>query len=261
MSTKSKAAVAAPPSFWTRYAPYLLALFAFLAFANTIGGGYNMDDELVTRKHKYTSKGISGIKDIVTRPYYSDDMGYAYGYRPVVLVSYALEHQFFGEKPAVSHFFNVLLYAVTVMLFFRLLKSWTGEKGWPLAVTATLLFAVHPVHTEVVASLKNRDEILALLFGLLSGIALTKAPGKNTALHLVLGVCWFSIALLAKKSMYPLCIIYPLVWMFVSPLPLKKILLYAFPSVIMGALIVSELQPGRFLLMAVEFAILVKQLQ
>lgn len=232
-----------------KYIPFLLAALAFLLYANTIGNGYNMDDELVTRKHKLTSKGISAIPDIFTTPYYKDAMGYSYGYRPLSQVSFALENQFFGEKPGVSHFFNVLLYAVCVLLFFRLLIRWTGEKGLPLAVTATLLFAVHPIHAEVVASIKNRDEILSLLFGLLAGLSFEKAVRRLGFVPVFLSALYLTLSLFSKKSTYPLVIIFPLVALILERPPLKRLLIASSGLWITGAVVVSEFRPDRMLLL------------
>src|SRR5690606_6970095 len=106
-----------------RYIYLLLAAFAFLLFGNTINHSYNLDDTLVTKNHRLTSKGVSAIPEIFSSPYYQDNMGYAYEYRPVVLASFAIEHELFGENPQASHFINVLLYAITGILLFILLTQ------------------------------------------------------------------------------------------------------------------------------------------
>lgn len=240
MSAKAKQTPLHTVPIWKKYMPYFIGLIAFLAFANTLGNDYNMDDELVTRKHKYTSKGLSAVKDIFTKPYYSDAMGYAYGYRPMVHLSYAMEHQFFGESPAMSHFINVLLYAVLVMVFFRLLYLWAGEKGLIFSVVAALLFALHPVHTEVVASLKNRDEILALLFGLLAGLSASRAALNNKLLPMFMAGFWFLLALLSKKSMFPLVFVFPLALLLFTQISLKQLLILCAIWVIPGAWIVAD---------------------
>lgn len=245
MKNKEQAIVVGAPIGWKKYSSLILCALAFLLYANTIPNNYNMDDELVTRKHKLTSKGLQAIPEIFTRPYYSDNMGYAYGYRPLVHVSYAVEHHFFGENVKVSHFFNVLLYSLCVLIFFRLIKIWTSEKELSMAIIATLLFAIHPVHTEVVASLKNRDEILALLFGLLSGLAFFRNVQKQSYLHLLLSGIYFSLALLSKKSMYPIALIYPVIGILLYGLPLRTLLFYSLLLIIPGVVIVSEFEPIR----------------
>src|ERR1700747_3576458 len=150
----------------SHYKYYLLLItIVVLVFSNSISNNYNMDDNLVTQHHPFTSnKGISTIINIFSSPYYKDDMGNSYGYRPIVLLSFFLEHFFLGESPIISHLFNLLFYALTVVLLFKLLVTLFGEKALFLAFLSTLFFAVHPIHTEVVASIKNRDEILAFLF-------------------------------------------------------------------------------------------------
>src|SRR4051812_10298510 len=85
--------------------------FSFFLFSNSIFNDYNLDDELVTRNHRLTAQGIGAIPEIFSSSYYTDAMGYAYEYRPIVLSSFAVEHQLFGENAHTSHFINVLIYA------------------------------------------------------------------------------------------------------------------------------------------------------
>ena len=100
-------------SFFEKYRfELIIFVFSIILYANAIPNGYNMDDELVTINHRLTAKGISAIPEIFTTTYYKDNAGYAYEYRPMVLSSFAIEHQIFGDSALVSHFFNVLLYGL-----------------------------------------------------------------------------------------------------------------------------------------------------
>src|SRR5579863_8638563 len=80
-----------------RYA--FVFLLAFLAYANTCFNDYNLDDELVTRNHVLSSQGVNidNLQKIFSEPYYKDNMGYSYGYRPLTLLSFAIEHSLFGD--------------------------------------------------------------------------------------------------------------------------------------------------------------------
>ena len=151
-----------------RFFPLIVFGFSTLIYFNSILNNYSMDDELVTQNHRLTSKGISAIPEIFRSPYYEDRAGYKYEYRPLVLVTFAIEHSIFGDNPHVSHFINVLLYGLLCLVLFNLLKLLFASYDVTFALLVTLVFAAHPTHTEVVASIKNRDEILALLFGLFS---------------------------------------------------------------------------------------------
>jgi len=209
--------------------PYalILFLFTFVLYSNTILNDYNLDDELVTRKHPLTSQGIKAIPDILTSPYFKMG-GTAYEYRPVVLISFALEHQFLGESPLVSHFFNVLLYALSILLLFLTLKKLFHAYNVLLPFAITLLFAAHPLHTEVVASIKNRDEILAFLFAILSLFTAIHFIEKSKAKYLIISFTTFILALLSKSSIIPFALIIPMSLFFFTRASNRQILFISF---------------------------------
>jgi len=192
------------------YTAWVIAVFSFVLYANTIANDYNLDDELVTKGHPLTSKGISGLINIFSSPYFSDASGNVYEYRPVVLATFAIEHQFFGDSPQVGHFINALLYGLLIFVLFKLLRSLFENYNILLPLGATLLFAAHPIHTEVVASIKNRDEILAFLFGVLALQMAVNFIKSNKYPYLLLTIFLFLLGLLSKKSMLPFAIIIPM---------------------------------------------------
>lgn len=233
------------------YKYYLFFIvLVLLVFGNTIGNDYNMDDNLVTQSHSFTSKKeISTIKNIFTSPYYEDDMGYSYGYRPVVLLSFFIEHSIFKESARVSHLFNLLLYTLTVVLLFKLLVSWWGEKGLILAFLTVALFTIHPLHAEGVASIKNRDEILSFLFAILAGLAIEKYLGKKKWYLLFVIASLFVLGMLSKKSVYPLVVILPIAFVLFKNIGLKHLAFISMALIIPGAIIGSKLDIGKFFLL------------
>ena len=91
-------------------------------------------------------------------------------------------------------------------LLIRLLKNIP-----PVLIGAiVLLFTVHPLHTEVVASVKSRDELLAGLFLLLSWFYFLKYldESKRGALHRSLAL--FALASFTKESAIAFVAILPL---------------------------------------------------
>lgn len=199
-------------------------LISFLVYTNSIQNDYNLDDELVTQNHRLTSSGISAIPDIFTEPYYKDKMGYSYEYRPMVLFSFAIEHEFFGDNPHVSHFFNVLLYALLCLLFYRVLNRLLGESYFMLSCIAATLFALHPIHTEIVSSIKNRDEILALIGALVALRYALIFNEKKTWIYLPLVLLAFTAGLLSKLTITPFIIFIPMAIAFFRKSSLKEIL-------------------------------------
>lgn len=142
-------------------------LLCMVVYSASIFNDYNLDDELVTKNHPLTSQGIKAIPEIFRSPYYSDAMGYAYDYRPMVHLSFAVEHQVFGQHAKVSHLINVTLYGVLNVMLLVLLSEVFGFSRLT-ALLMTVSFTLFPLHSEVVCSIKNRDEILSLLFVLLA---------------------------------------------------------------------------------------------
>jgi hypothetical protein len=202
----------------------LIFIFSFLLFANAVLNNYNLDDELVTRNHRLTSKGIAGIGEIFTSPYYQDESGYSYEYRPVVLTTFAIEHDIFGDNPHWSHFWNVILYSLACVLLYRVLGVLFRNYSPLMALGVTLLFVAHPAHTEVVCSIKNRDEILGLIFSVAAlDYALKAVRGKLWTLLPVLG--FFLLALLSKLTFAPFAIIIPLAVFLFEEFDLKIMLL------------------------------------
>ena len=181
---------------------YCLIIFVvpFLLYISSAQYDYNLDDNLVTQNQPLTSQGISAIPEIFKSNYYSDNMGYSYEYRPMVLTSFAIEHQFFGDNPHVSHFINVLLYAFLCFLLYRCLRRFFKNTNYLFSFIIALVFALYPMHTEVVCSIKNRDELLSMIFGLFAfRFAMLFAAGKSYK-DLFFVALFFILALLSKKS-------------------------------------------------------------
>ncbi len=231
--------------------------FSFLLYANTISNDYNLDDEIVTRNHRLTSKGVEAIPRIFTSAYYSDDMGYAFEYRPMVHITFAIEHQLFGDNPHVSHFVNTVLYSFMCLLLFSLLGIlFRGENRF-LSLLIALLFAAHPVHTEVVASIKNRDEMLALLFSIASWYIILKCSERNLVWAATGGSVLFLMALLSKISVFGFVIIIPLSLLFFQRLTFFKAVVIMMALFIPAFLVINIMQPEfKLILFAVIMAVL-----
>ena len=203
-----------------------LALFAFLIYANAIPNGYALDDEIVINKNKYTQEGLSGLGGIFSSDpidvYFNKDKNLVQGgrYRPLSIATFALEVELFGENPQISHFVNALLFALTVLVLFQLLHGLAPpdkQRPWytASAFLITLLFAAHPIHTEAIANIKGRDEVMALLFGLLAFRLCMNYFDQGKFQQLLLGLICFFLALLSKESVLPLLAVIPLApWFF-----------------------------------------------
>ena len=230
------------PSFY--YSIIIITILCFVLYGNTLNNKYAYDDLMVITGNQFTKQGIAGIGKILTTDfftgYFGKDQNMVSGgrYRPLSLATFALEYQVFGENPFVSHLVNILIFALTCILILILLRRLSGslnrqnfDKHWyffPFFII-TLLFLAHPVHTEVVANIKSRDELLAFLFSLLTlFFSVQYLDQKKSYFFLLSGISFF-FALLSKENSLTFLIVQPLVISFFTSHKLKQNLVALIP--------------------------------
>ncbi|MFH2096683.1 MAG: hypothetical protein ABIJ16_13315, partial [Bacteroidota bacterium] len=116
----------------------------------------------------------------------------------------------------------ILLYIINLIILFKLLERLMKGLNQYLPLLVTLLFMAHPLHTEVVASLKNREEILCYLFALWSVWQVFKFIDGRKWTRILLAVFFFVLAYLSKETSYTFIVIIPLTVYFFSDLQHKK---------------------------------------
>lgn len=202
---------------------FIIVLFAFIQYSNTLGHAYAWDDKIVIEENERVQEGFSGIPELFKK-YNSDLRQDQYGYRPVTLITFAIEYELSKGEPGLSHFMNILYFAALCLVLFLLLKRLFYKYSPLLPFLVTLLFTVHPIHVEVVANIKSRDEILALLFCLISLIHLLKFYELRKWKYLVYTLLFFVLGFLSKENAIVFLLIYPLTLFKVIDTNWKRIL-------------------------------------
>ncbi|MEO6760329.1 MAG: glycosyltransferase family 39 protein, partial [Saprospiraceae bacterium] len=216
------------PAFFTDLKLQSLLFFglAFLLYANSLTHGFVLDDSIVITDNMFTKQGISGIPGIFSKDTFfgffkvegKDALVSGRRYRPLTLVLFALVYQIFHESPFVFHLLTVLLFALTCVVLYRVLLRLFANQGSTagtlLAWIATLLFTVHPIHTEVVNNIKGCDEIVALLGCLIALYCAFKTvdTGKLTW-KIGAGIAFF-LACLSKENAAAFVLLIPLALWF-----------------------------------------------
>lgn len=204
--------------------------FAFLLYANTLQHGFVLDDAIVINQNAHTKKGISGISGILTTdaftPFFQaegkEKLVAGGRYRPFTLIMFAVVHQFVGENAFVFHLLTVLLFAFTCAVLYRTLRrlfqARMGESyAAALAWLAAVLFAAHPIHTEVVANIKGCDEIATLLLSLSTLWLVLKAFDTGKMVWAALAAVVFFCACLSKENAVTFTVIVPMALWFFRP--------------------------------------------
>jgi len=204
----------------------IIAVFAFVLYAQSISFNYTLDDGTVLRENKVTKKGISGIPEIIKHGYwYGFNQSREAAYRPTSLIMFAMEWQLFDDNPHASHLINILLYSLSCWLLFLLLCKLFEKQNLLFPFICALLYVAHPIHTEVVDSIKSRDEILCFLFGIVSLLCLIRYNNKKSIVALIFGFISFFLSLLSKETGIAFLVIIPLTLFVFAATDIKRVLI------------------------------------
>ena len=203
--------------FTVRRMGWLLGLLAAVAvFANSLHGDFILDDRFMIednpRVHSwrflpnYFTEGVwhnSGLSDLT-------DVRALY-YRPLHLLLIRLTYAAFGSNTFGYHVVNLALFMVNVALVFfiaRHLLARTGQRDDLAAAAATLIFAVHPTHTESVAWISGVTDPLAFLFVLASMLFYLRSIEHGHRFAFAASVVCFALALLSKETVIVLPVLF-----------------------------------------------------
>jgi protein O-mannosyl-transferase len=211
---------AQPPRYsakqYIRAASLICAFLSLLIYANTLTHDYTVDDGTVIANNKITKKGIAAIPEIFSSAYRAGFWDRKEGlYRPLSVAMFAVEWQLAPENPLPGHLINILLFALTGYLLFNTLALLFNKYSILFPFLITILFIVHPIHTEVVANIKSRDEILAFLFIILTFRWLYNFLLNKKSIMLILSCVAFFLAYLSKESAITILAVIPFfIWFF-----------------------------------------------
>ena len=206
----------------------LILLFSFIAlsfvlYQACISYGFVLDDKIVLSENNFVKKGLAGIPELFStdsfQGYFGEQKDILQGgrYRPLSLVSFAVEFQFFGLNAAVFHTGNIILYGISIFIAFLAFRRLFREKlsnpsDYLVSVSllASLLFLFHPIHTEAVANIKGRDEIMAFLFSMLCLLYALKYFDSEKWSMLLLSNLFYLLGLFSKENTLTFFAIVPL---------------------------------------------------
>lgn len=267
-----------------------IIILVLLSYGNTLTLDYTLDDRLVIFENDYTLKGTDGINDVLTKDSFSGYFGHTKNlvaggrYRPLAQISFILEYELFGSEikdkvgfnrdpkneelflstnlPFISHLVNVLLYLMLSILVYQtlliILKKWDNPK-WYLSIPflATLLFALHPIHTEAVANIKGRDEIMSMLGAFFALYASVRYVNTKKWDFLVLSFLGMLFGLFSKENAITFLAIVPLsiyflndkkrssdYWITLIPLMIASLIFLYIRSKVLGAFMAEEVNPN-----------------
>ena len=113
------------------------------------------------------------------------------------------------ELAPIRHLMQVFWFVLSMVVLLYLFREYFFRSNTDVAFLAILLFTIHPIHTEVIANVKSRDEIFSLLFIALTFIFFFRYDLKKTRKDIVRGMICFLLALLSKEYAIALLVLIP----------------------------------------------------
>lgn len=178
----------------------LVFVFGLILYANTLGNTFVFDDgTLIVQNPRIV--GMRSWPKLFTQGYWPEELGEKL-YRPVTMLSYAVQRRFLGgSNPSPYHAVNVLLHAANAALVCALVLAVLGPQRRLLALAAGLIFAAHPIQSDAVAPVYGRAELFAALFYLLAlRFWMRAAPSRLFELNSLAALGCFALGLLSKES-------------------------------------------------------------
>ena len=212
---------------------WMAVIIGMLVYINTLLNSFVLDDVAVIGINRLVQQGFEGIPKLLTT-------GLLYGYngsnsgtyRPIAMVTFAMEAGLHGasvKQAWMFHLTNIFLYGTLLLVVFRFIFVLFKDYSNPIKFLIVLLFALHPIHTEVVANIKSRDEIMCMLFGIISILNIMKYMDTKNILFLLLAIVNLVIAFLSKETAISFLVIAPFLMIYKYGFDIKKVLL---PSII-----------------------------
>ncbi|XP_041453072.1 protein O-mannosyl-transferase TMTC3-like [Lytechinus variegatus] len=194
------------------YSAGLLAL-VFACYSNSLSCGFVFDDVKAVVENRDLHPE-SSIFDLFSNDFWGMPMNKERShksYRPLCILTFRLNYAFGALNPWGYHLVNVLLHWAVCVLFLKAAKKMIDEES---SVNASLLFAVHAVHTEAVTGVVGRAELLSSVFMLLAFMAYVTASETMNSTdwkYMTWSVLLIAMATISKEqgiTMVGICCIY-----------------------------------------------------
>lgn len=211
-----------------------LGLISFSLYINSLHGEFLVDDE-------------SAILNNPSTHDYNTYISKHFRIKPGVLdeLKRVLIWQISGENPFLYHLFNVIAHVSCVILLFILINSLFNDRA--LSFLSSLIFAIHPIHTEAISWISGGHYVFSSLFFIAALIFYVKAD--RSIFYLALSVIFFCLCFFAGNAVATLPIMFILYEPFFSQAQdkrLKRIRLLVLSLILMvAALFVGIVFVGR----------------
>ena len=177
---------------------FIIVLVTFVVFFPVLRNGFvNLDDDKYILNNPTLAS--MNLKQIFS--------GFVEGnYHPLTMLTYSIEYYFFGLHPNGYHAVNLLLHLLNVILVFYVVLFVSDKTG--VALVASSLFGIHPLHVESVAWASELKDLLYAFFFLASLLCYQRYQKEPKTKFYFYSLLLFLLALFSKAMAVSLPIIF-----------------------------------------------------
>jgi len=190
----------------------LLAVVTFIVYRPVCRYGFlNYDDNEYVVENEHVTSGLTPGNIV-----WAFSSVHSANWHPLTWISHMLDCELFGLNAGPHHLTNLILHIANTLLLFAIFTLMT-ERLWASAFVAAV-FALHPLHTESVAWIAERKDVLSNLFALLAVAAYIRYVKKRDTVSYFLTLLAFALGLMAK----PMLVTLPFVLLLLDYWPLGR---------------------------------------
>ncbi len=206
-------------------AVFVIFLFLGLAlYANSFGNALFWDDDDLITKNAYVQS--FNAKEFFAQNEIAGANQISNYWRPLLLISFAIDYKIWGLAPIGFHFTNTVLHIFSAWLAFVFLslfissinkkKYFSDERIFLLSFLPSLVFLVHPLNTEAVTYVSGRGDPLSATFSLLALIFYVSFRNYKRRIYILASLLFFIFGLLVKEQVVFLPLLIVLTELFLN---------------------------------------------
>ncbi|MBD3380354.1 MAG: tetratricopeptide repeat protein [Candidatus Omnitrophica bacterium] len=193
----------------------LFVVTAFALYFGVLDAGFVWDDEFIVVNNPLVRAPLSSF-EIFRQDIINSGFNTTIYYRPLQILSYAVEYRLAGMQPFVFHFSNIILHIINALLVVLVTRRLARDDA--LSFLAGFIFLVHPAFAGLVSYISSRADLLYFFFGFLSFLFFIEYREKENKRHFALSVCFLVLAVLSREA----AVIFPLLFLLADLLLLRR---------------------------------------
>jgi len=184
---------------YTKYllSAILIIVLGFAVYANSLGGEFIRDDITLIKNNVYI-RNWPGIGKCFTKDIATGGRQKWNSYRPLQMVTYAIDYSVWKLNAKGYHITNILLHVLTALAIYWLINALYADRILSLFTGA--LFVTHPLHTGAVSYISGRADSLSAIFLLLCLILYIKLIDRKSIALYALMLLSYILALLSREN-------------------------------------------------------------